>query len=122
LAILAEKLGAREAMAIDNDPWCEENARENARRNECTRVEVRLGGGEQIGKGPFDVILANINRNILLEQIPLYSQSASPQAELLLSGFYPEDEAALLECSEPFGWKPVRKSQRNGWSALHLNR
>lgn len=122
LAILAEKLGAQSALAIDNDPWCEENARENARRNQSTRLEVKLGGSEQIGTGPFEIVLANINRNILLEQIPAYSACASPRADLLLSGFYPEDEAALLECAAPYGWSLVEKSLRNGWSALHLKR
>lgn len=122
LGILAERLGAFSVMAVDNDPWCEANARENAERNNCRRTQVVLGGIEAIEGSEFDIVLANINRNVLLEQIPVYTRCARPGAQLLLSGFYPEDVAHLEPLAAQWGWHPQRSSEKGGWMALHWSR
>lgn len=122
LGILAERLGAESVLAVDNDPWCESNARENAERNGCQRTQVVLGGIEAVEGRAFDIILANINRNVLIEQIPIYAHCARPAAQLLLSGFYPEDEAHLEPLAQQHGWQKRRSSERGGWMALHWSR
>ena len=89
LAIAALKLGAKSAVAIDIDHWSVENTKENAARNNVEMTVIE-GGAEAIS-GSFDVILANINRNILLDQMPVYSRSLTAGGVLCLSGFYESD-------------------------------
>src|SRR5690606_39241473 len=91
LAILAEKMGARPIDAIDIDNWCYENSIENVERNNCKHITVYEGDVSLIRDRKYDVIIANINRNILLEDIPHYSKSLNKDGVLLLSGFYKDD-------------------------------
>ena len=96
LAIMAEKLGARQILAVDVEPWTVENARDNAQENGCTRIECRLGGADTLAQEPaFDLILANINRNVLLEDMHEYSRLLPAGAPILFSGFYEEDLAKI---------------------------
>jgi ribosomal protein L11 methyltransferase len=92
LAIVAEKLGARQVLAVDVEPWTVENARDNAAENNCHTIECRLGGAEVLaGEEPFDLILANINRNVLLEDMHAYARLLPSGNPILFSGFYEED-------------------------------
>jgi len=91
LAILAEKRGAADLLAIDYDHVCFESTKENTQLNNCKRIEALCGSKEVIPDKSFDVILANINRNILLDQIQRYSEVLKDEGILLMSGFYQED-------------------------------
>lgn len=121
LAILASKLGARSVVGIDIDEWAFENSIENAKRNQVTNFTVLLGGVECIGDKKFDVILANINRNILLEQIPTYASALNKGGILLLSGFYSSDVNILIEKAEKLNFKRVNQLEKGNWVALYLN-
>ncbi len=116
LAIAAKKLGAGRVMAIDIDHWSVENARENAARN---NVELTvLEGGVEAINGTFDVILANINRNILLDQMPTYSHSLMAGGTLCLSGFYQSDVAILTEKAQSLDLQPVGQIEQDEWVSL----
>ncbi|MGI4883834.1 MAG: 50S ribosomal protein L11 methyltransferase [Janthinobacterium lividum] len=92
LAIMAELLGARQVLAVDVEPWTVENAADNAAENQCRTIECRLGGVEVLaGEAPFDLILANINRNVLLEDMHAYAALLPPGKPILFSGFYEGD-------------------------------
>ena len=96
LAILAAYKGASKIQAIDIDSWCYENATENVERNNCSHIEVIQGDASSI-KEQFDVILANINRNILLADIPTYVQHLNKGGSIYFSGFYLEDLDLIKE-------------------------
>lgn len=91
LAIMAEKLGAESCDAVDYDNWCYQNALENVQLNGCTKVNVIEGDVNAIAGKEYDVILANINRNILLADMQAYSNTLRTGGTLLMSGFYEED-------------------------------
>lgn len=119
LAILAEKRGAAAVDAIDIDNWCYLNSLENAERNGCERISVYEGDAALIRPGTgYDVIIANINRNILLTDIPIYTRALAQGGTLLLSGFY-EDDIPVIEakCAES-ALKLVEKQEMNLWVAL----
>ena len=117
LAILAEKLGAEEITAIDNDEWCTLNTKENIAANTCIKIKVKHGGKEKIGTKPHDVIIANINRNILLNMAPELSKALKKGGNLLLSGFYREDLATLTDCFFKHGINLVSHIEKNKWVA-----
>ncbi|AGC75175.1 ribosomal protein L11 methyltransferase [Nonlabens dokdonensis] len=101
LAILAQMRGAKKVDAIDIDTWCYENALENVERNNADKVNVILGGAEQLDGRLYDFIIANINRNILLQDIPVYAKSLKSGGTILFSGFYEEDLVHIQEkCNE----------------------
>ncbi len=122
LAILAEKMGAKEVLAIDFDPWCFENASENAEINQCQRVKVALGDASAIPNQTFEVILANINRNVLLEDIPAYSDRLAAGGILLLSGFQPEDLSMILAKAEQHHLRFLQDWEEGTWMALELHK
>jgi ribosomal protein L11 methyltransferase len=97
LAILAHKKGAKPVVAIDNDEWAYENSLENVRINQAQDIQVKLGDANLLGKERYDFIFANINRNILLNDIPVYTACMQPGASLFMSGFYIEDLDAISE-------------------------
>lgn len=98
LAILAVKLGAEPVLAVDIEDWTVENARENAALNGCAAIEVRHGDVTVVeGEEPFDIILANINRNVLLADMPVYARLLLPGGVLMLSGFYTEDLNQIIQ-------------------------
>ena len=118
LAILAMRKGAEKATAIDIDPWCVENATENAQRNGVSTIEVQLGGAEILPKTPvFHSVIANINRNILLEDMASYVDCLLPQGLLFLSGFYKEDLPAIIACCSDLGVTYVDHRERDRWVA-----
>ncbi|MFV0472142.1 MAG: 50S ribosomal protein L11 methyltransferase [Paludibacteraceae bacterium] len=120
LAILAEKRGACHVTAIDIDDWCTENSLENIQLNGSKRVEVMLGGAELLANKEFDMIFANINRNILLEDMEKYANSLRPNGKLLMSGFYKEDIPFVKSKATSLGFKMERFSEKNNWVAVNF--
>ena len=118
LAILASLKGAKRTDAIDNDPWCIENTAENIQTNNCNNVYVSLAELISVSEPTYDIIFANINRNILLEQIPSYYTALKPQGFLFLSGFFEADISILNECCQKEGLYLVDKKQKDSWRAL----
>jgi ribosomal protein L11 methyltransferase len=120
LAILASMRGAKSGVAIDNDEWAFENTKENFERNNITNIEVRMGGKEEIGDEHFDIILANINRNILLDQIETYNSVLRPGGLLFMSGFYKEDIQFITEAAAKFGISLQHQREQNKWVAVKM--
>ena len=118
LAILASMKGAVSVDAIDIDPWCIENTNENAQKNDCSTVNCFLGSSITLKTPSYDLIFANINRNILLEQITSYSEALYTRGVLLMSGFYQEDIVSLIECCNTNGLSLVEEKHRDNWRAL----
>ena len=118
LAILAEMKGAQPIDAIDIDNWCYLNSVENAERNGCTQITVLEGDAELLDGRNYDVIIANINRNILLADMRSYAESLNKNGILFLSGFYEEDIPAIDESCAALGLKLIKKLQRNQWVSL----
>lgn len=118
LAILAEMKGAQPIDAIDIDNWCYLNSIENAERNNCKHISVYEGDASLLIDQKYDLIIANINRNILLNDMQSYVACLNKNGVLLLSGFYEEDipfiEASCIEQ----GLKFAKKIQRNNWVSL----
>ncbi len=121
LAILAKMKGASYVEAIDIDEWSVENSTENAERN-GVELTVQLGDASLLGDRNFDVILANIQRNILLEDIPKYIQALNLTGELILSGLMEHDFEDIKSKCEENGLIFVSKKQRNEWIALKFQK
>ncbi len=117
LAILAEKMGARQIVAVDNDEWAYNNALENLALNGISGTEVILGDARALENRTFDIIFANINRNILLEDIPLYSASLEAKGYLLLSGFYEHDLEMINHKCLTEGLQLKTSRSQNKWTA-----
>ncbi|GAB4091811.1 50S ribosomal protein L11 methyltransferase [Flaviaesturariibacter terrae] len=117
LAILAEKLGATEVLAIDNDPWSLENAQENCSRNGCRHVKVALSADLPEGL-VFDIVLANINRNVLLDYVDYLKKAVVPGGYLLLSGLLVEDRPIIEEVYGAAGFTHEHYSEKNNWIYL----
>ena len=116
LAILSEKKGATNILAIDNDPWSIENTLENIAANQCRNIRTKLT--DQLSETLlFDSVLANINRNILLEQMDAYAKALKPEGNLLLSGFYVEDLGIIRSKCESLGFRFIRNFEKNQWVA-----
>lgn len=122
LAILAGKLGAANVLALENDPGAVENARENVQQNACTRVEALEGSLEQAGEQPFDIVLANINRNILLHYAPGLAARTSAGGQLLLSGILREDMPLLRDAFEAQGFHFAQHSHEGNWACLRFTK
>ena len=118
LAILAEMKGAVKLDAIDIDNWCYLNTIENVERNNCSKISVYEGGAELLKGRRYDRIIANINRNILLEDMVFYAESLNPGGKLFLSGFYIEDIEAIEEECNKYGMELEDKLERENWAAL----
>ncbi len=113
LAIAAKKLGAQNVMAIDIDHWSVENTQENAASNNVALTVIE--GGVEAISGRFDVILANINRNILLEQMPTYSTALNAGGTLCLSGFYSADLDIINNQAKQLGLQLAKTVEQNDW-------
>ncbi|MBK5192235.1 MAG: 50S ribosomal protein L11 methyltransferase [Flavobacteriaceae bacterium] len=118
LAILAEMKGAKKVDAIDIDNWCYLNSLENVVRNNCELISVYEGAAELLEGKHYDMIIANINRNILLEDISKYSECLNPGGKLFLSGFYIEDIPAIEEECNLNGLKIEDELEQENWTAL----
>jgi ribosomal protein L11 methyltransferase len=117
LAILAEMRGASKLDAIDIDAWCFENSEENVARNNCKNISVELGDASLLKGRKYDVIIANINRNILLNDMERYRSCLQKGGELYLSGFYSEDLPIITDCCNKLGFSFVDNKERNNWIA-----
>lgn len=118
LAILASMKGADPIDAIDIDNWCYLNSIENAERNQIANIKVYEGDASMLVNQKYDLIIANINRNILLNDMVAYVECMNPNAVLLLSGFYQEDIPAIDACCTELGLRFVKKLERNNWVSL----
>lgn len=122
LAILAGKLGATRVLAIDNDAWSVENAVENAELNGLgKKMEVQAGSLEAARGATFDVILANINRHVLLEHMREMRSILAPTGTAFISGLLEEDESVIIALARATGFLPQPARHRNGWIALRLD-
>ncbi|MDL2244662.1 50S ribosomal protein L11 methyltransferase [Parabacteroides sp. OttesenSCG-928-J18] len=121
LAILAAMKGAQKVTAIDIDEWAFKNALENIRLNKREEIDVACGGAELIADyPPFDIIFANINRNILLQDIPTYAQNLKPGGQLYMSGFYREDIPLIEEACKQQGLRLISFTEKNNWVAVKV--
>ena len=118
LGILAKMRGAEYVEGVDIDEWAFNNARENAASN-GVEIVLKLGDASSL-QGCFDVVIANINRNILLNDMGRYAAVLNAGGTLLLSGFYEADEAALVARAGELGMTLEGRKSRDGWSALCL--
>ncbi|AQW92804.1 50S ribosomal protein L11 methyltransferase [Elizabethkingia anophelis] len=121
LAIYAKKKGASDVLGIDIDEWAVENSRENAERNN-TPMRVELGTADNLGLEKFDIILANINRNILISDIPRYVEVLEPGGSLLLSGLCFFDVDDILQVCNEQNLQLQKKLQREEWVSLLLTK
>lgn len=117
LAILAKKLGSAMTVAIDNDEWAYRNALDNIRLNDENEIVVELGDASSLNDRQFDVILANINRNILLRDMKEYVKSLVENGRIFFSGFYEEDLVLITKEAEHLGLKYVNHVTKNNWTA-----
>jgi ribosomal protein L11 methyltransferase len=120
LAILAEMRGAGRVVAIDYDQNAVENARENILKNNCRRVSVLLGTVNEIS-GRFDVILANINKNVLIRDLNAYAEHLKPDGIMLLSGFYVRDLDELIACGKESSLTFHRVVSKNEWAVARFS-
>ena len=119
LGILAAKMGARKVFAVDIDAVAAQSAWGNARWNRVgTRMEVACGDASLLQMGTYDVLLANIHRNIILEDLPTYKRSLRRGGHLLLSGFYENDVPSIATAAEGLGLFLQAHLQREGWTCL----
>ncbi len=119
LAIVAEKKGAGKIFAIDHDVWAIENTKENLIRNHCEKVQVFHGDARILNILPeVDFVLANINRNIILNDLKKYVAKMKSEGKLLLSGFLISDEPVILNSLERQGLKLVQKMEKDGWLGM----
>ncbi|MFA6056657.1 MAG: 50S ribosomal protein L11 methyltransferase [Taibaiella sp.] len=123
LAILAELLGAASVLAIDNDDWSVENAIENYERNDAHKIKVQLATADDIESSlQFDIILANINRHILLEYMDRMAIQLKPGGTLLLSGILPEDISMVRAAAETAGFIFQKEKTEKNWVCMRFNR
>ena len=117
LAILAHKRGAKPITAIDIDSWCVENSKENCSLNNITDITIKLGDASTLEhEGPFDFVIANINRNILLADLDKYENRLNKGGQLAMSGFYTEDIPLIQKKAEELGLKLLRVNEKNNWA------
>lgn len=122
LAILAEMKGAQPIDAIDIDNWCYLNSIENAERNNCKHISVYEGDADLLVGKKYDIIIANINRNILLNDMQAYVNSLNENGILFLSGFYTEDIPVISESCTSKGLIYEKQFERNNWVALKFRK
>lgn len=118
LAILACMKGASSITGIDIDEWAYENTLENVRKNKCSHIIVKQGGAELLKKCAYDVILANINRNILLNDMEAYVKTMKAGSQIAFSGFYTSDISHIDQKARSLGLNLLRQSEKNNWAAL----
>ncbi|WP_338815356.1 50S ribosomal protein L11 methyltransferase [Bernardetia sp. Wsw4-3y2] len=119
LAIMAAKLGAKEVYACDVEDWSVENSLENAERNNL-KIDSRHGTAKVFQGKKFDILLANINKNVLLEEMPLYSELLEETGTLVLSGFHNNDIKDIQQRAEEFGWLVTKQTEETPWCSLRL--
>lgn len=119
LSILADKMGAKSIIAIDIEEWAYLNSLENCEMNNVKNISVLKGDVSLIKEKKFDVIFANINRNILLNDLHSYSDSLNSGGEILLSGILAGDKEIINQCALKYGLSFKSQKEENNWLALH---
>lgn len=121
LAIMAMKLGAKSIAATDIDDWCIENSKENFSLNEIESFDLRKGviSGQKF-KDRFDIVIANINKNVLIDEIPYYVELLKPGGNLLLSGFYEHDEEDIKKTTFQNNLSHLKTVTKDKWAAMVL--
>ena len=123
LAIVATKLGAESVLAVEIDDMAEESVRENIELNGVAEKVVSICGDATAIEGrAFDIVLANINRNVLLADMEAYATTLSEGGELIMSGFFEEDIEILLKKAKRFGLKKVEQLSHDEWRAIRLKK
>jgi ribosomal protein L11 methyltransferase len=122
LAIVAEKLGANDILAVDIEEWAVENARENIERNDCSNIAVRLGDIDIVEESGFGLILANINKNVLKEHLRYYAEKLSSNGTLMLSGFFHSDVEELEKHASQYGLFVQRVETKEEWAVMQLTK
>ncbi len=120
LAILAHKLGASYVLGVDNDDWCIENASENISVNHAQSIEIHKVDNAKLNK-KFNIIVANINKNIILDNLAFLAEATMPGGVVLLSGLLVEDAPEIEAACAALGWKHQATRTRNNWIALHYS-
>ena len=120
LAILAFKMGASQVLGTDNDTWCIESGIENYSKNQCEAVRITGQTLEELNE-TFDIILANINLNILLEFMPQIRRLLAKDGKIFLSGILDSDLPAMSQCLETHGFKVQQVVQKKNWIAIYAN-
>lgn len=119
LSIMAAKRGASSILAFDNNEWAIENGRENFELNHCAEIQYFLGTVSDVDAyHEYDIILANINRNVLLEEMHLYVNKLNAGGQLLLSGFYDKDASLIIQEANKQNLELNGKKERSDWVAL----
>ena len=122
LAIMAQKRGAGKVVATDIDDWCIENSTENFELNDVTNYSLHKVEIEDLEQHEFDIIIANINKNVLLNQIGHYSVRLKTEGKLILSGFYQEDIVDLVSAASKHALKKIDHSVKDNWAMLVLSK
>ncbi len=120
LAMLASMKGAQPILAIDIDPWSYDNTLENMRINNIDNIEVKCGDASLLTEGTFDIILANINRNILLNDMPAYVARLAQNGQLLMSGFYFEDLPLIQAKAKDLGLTFLKHRVKDNWTVVEF--
>ena len=122
LSIVASKRGAKKVVSYDIDDWCTQNTEHNAQLNDVKNIEVLLGDVHVLShvSGVFDVVLANINRNILLADMPRFREVMTHGSILIISGFYEEDALLLAEKAGALGMSLLGADSENNWCMLRF--
>lgn len=120
LAVYAEKLGAKEVVAIDIEEWSAENARENVERNACSYVDCFWGDIDLVQGRNFGLIIANINKNILKQHMEVYSNALETNGTLLLSGFFVTDVDEMTSYCEVYKLKQTKVFTKDEWACIQL--
>lgn len=118
LAFIAQKLGANKVKGFDIDEWSVENSIENASLNQCEAIEFTQGTIREHLKEEYDILLANINRNILLDEMAEYALRIKTGGLLFLSGFYTQDIPSLRKSALQHGLQLIKQSDKNNWACL----
>jgi ribosomal protein L11 methyltransferase len=121
LAILAVKLGAEHAVAIDNDANAVENTADNVLKNNCKNIEVFEGEAEALKGLKCDVFIANINRNIILNDLSLYKETMNKGGELITSGYYLQDLAIIVKRAKELGLEFIDNTVQNDWCCARFS-
>jgi ribosomal protein L11 methyltransferase len=118
LAILAEKLGANYIEAVEIEPWSAENCDFNAKRNNCKHILSLYGDFDVVRENQFDVIVANINKNVLKSQLEFYASKLKAKGILMLSGFFSSDNDELINEANQLGFSLIKTENKENWSML----
>ncbi len=123
LSIMAAKRGASEVVAFDIDEWSVINGKENIENNQCHSIQLHRGTIEDVKPtGTFHIILANINKNVLLQEMKAYAAYLAPGGFLLLSGFFTKDINDLKAVATPLGLQEVKRDEKEEWASLLLQK